>query len=174
MNELFDTANDFDLIIYYTDTDSIHCNLKDIEKLETEYFKRYNKILVGIQLEQFHTDFKLKGAVSEIYASKSIFLAKKSYIDYLESIDKDGNKINGYHNRLKGITIEGLTHAAKKYSLKGDIPEYFKLYEDLALGNKKEIILNPFNIEKHKNKVLFEFKMGKVSTRKEFIRKIKF
>jgi hypothetical protein len=169
MNEVFDVANDFNLPIYYTDTDSLHCNTGDIPTLETEYEKRYNKVLTGKQLEQFHTDFDLDGAVSEIYATKSIFLGKKSYIDSLESTDKDGNTITGHHIRLKGITEEGLEHTAKQYD-----GGYFELYEDLAKGTEKEIVLNPFNPEKNKNKVLFEFKAGKVSTRKEFTRKVKF
>ena len=138
MNELFDVANDLEKPIYYTDTDSLHCNFADIPAIETEYEKRYNKVLTGTALEQFHTDFNLKGACSEIYATKSIFLGKKSYIDLLESTDKDGKTITGYHIRLKGITEAGLEHTAKTYSEDKKTPEYFKLYEDLAQGTKKK------------------------------------
>jgi len=174
MNEVFDVANDKQLPIYYTDTDSLHCNFEDIHTLEKEYERRYNKVLTGKQLEQFHTDFNLDGAVSEIYATKSIFLGKKSYIDSLESTDKDGKTITGHHIRLKGITEAGLEHTAKTYSEDKKTPDYFKMYEDLAQGTEKSIILNPFNPDKNQNKVLFEFKEGKVSTRKEFSRKVKF
>jgi len=174
MNELFDVANDLDKPIYYTDTDSLHCNYEDIPAIETEYEKRYNKELTGKQLEQFHTDFNLEGACSEIYASKSIFLGKKSYIDALESKDINGKKIKGFHIRLKGITVEGLEHCAKQYSKKNEKPLYFSLYNELAHGVKKTFILNPYNKEEHKSKVLFEFKNGNVSTRKEFIRKVQF
>ena len=121
-------------------------------------------------MEQFHTDFNLEGACDEIYATKSIFLGKKSYMDVLESKDKNGNTITGYHNRLKGITREGLEHEAKKYKNES----YFGLYKDLAKGTEIEIILNPFNKDENKQKVLFEFKNGKVSTRTEFTRKVKF
>jgi hypothetical protein len=168
MNEVFNTANDCEYPIYYTDTDSIHLNYEDVAPLEKKYREIYNKELNGKNLEQFHIDFDLNGAVEEIYATKSIFLGKKSYIDYLESKDEKGNKINGCHYRLKGITKEGLEHSAKKCG------GYFKLYEELARGEEKEIILNPFNKEKNKSKVLFEFKNGQVSTKKEFIRKVKF
>ena len=169
MNEVFDIANDFNLPIYYTDTDSLHCNLEDVAKLEEKYEEKYEKKLNGKELEQFHTDFDLEGACSEIYATKSIFLGKKSYIDCLESKDKDGNIIKGHHIRLKGITKEGLEHEAKKYD-----NSYFGLYEELAEGKTKKIILNPYNEEQNKTKVLFEFKNGNVSTRKEFIREVKF
>jgi hypothetical protein len=177
MNEVFDIANTNNYPIYYTDTDSLHCNYDDVKKLEDKYEEVYNKKLNGKQLEQFHTDFDLKdkngvpreGEGEEIYASKSIFLGKKSYMDCLESKDKDGNRITGFHIRLKGITKEGLEHSAKEYK-----NGYVGLYEELAQGVKKRMILNPFNIEKNKNKVLFEFKEGTVRTKKEFIREVKF
>ena len=169
MNEVFDVANENKLPIYYTDTDSLHCNLGDVPKLEAKYKERYDKELNGKNLEQFHTDFDLDGAASEIYATKSIFLGKKSYLDCLESTDSDGKKITGYHIRLKGITKEGLEHQSKKYD-----NGYFGLFNDLANGTKINFVLNPFNPDTNENKVLFEFKKGKVTTRKEFIREVKF
>ena len=169
MNEVFNVANDNEYPIYYTDTDSLHCNMEDVPKLEEKYKERYNKELNGKQLEQFHTDFDLEGAKDEIYAVKSIFLGKKSYMDYLESKDENGNTITGYHIRLKGITKEGLDHEAKKYN-----NSYLGLYEDLTKGKEIEIVLNPFNKEENKQKVLFDFKDGKVSTKNEFKRKVKF
>lgn len=174
MNELFGVANDIGCPIYYTDTDSLHCNLEDIPAIENTFYKAYKKVLTGKELEQFHVDFDLANAASEIYAIKSIFLGKKSYIDMLESKDKNGNTINGFHIRLKGITEDGLEYAAKQYSEDKKTPNYWGLFADLAKGTKKEIILNPFNVEENKSKVLFEFKHGKVSTRKEFVRKVQF
>jgi len=163
MNEVFNVANDNEYPIYYTDTDSLHCNLEDVPKLEEKYRERYGKELNGKNLEQFHTDFSLNGSCSEIYATKSIFLGKKSYCDYLESKDSNGKTINGYHIRLKGITKEGLDHTAEEYE-----DSYFGLYNDLANGITKKILLNP------KNKVLFEYKSGYVSTKTEFYREVKF
>ena len=174
MNEVFDVANECKLPIYYTDTDSLHMNFEDVPTLEEEYESRYNKKLNGKNLEQFHTDFDLDGAAGDIYATKSIFLGKKSYIDVLESVDQEGNTISGTHIRLKGITSAGMEHMAKTYSPCGSIPDYFEMYSDLATGTQLDIVLNPFNPDKNQNKVLFEFKQGKVSTRKEFIRKVKF
>jgi len=163
MNEVFDIANDNNFPIYYTDTDSLHCNFVDVKPLEDEYKKIYGKELNGKNLEQFHTDFDLDGAVEEIYATKSIFLGKKSYMDYLESKDENGNTINGYHKRLKGITEAGLNAEASKYE-----NSFTGLYEDLANGNEVKILLNP------KDKVLFEFKNGNVSTKGDFFRNVKF
>jgi hypothetical protein len=171
MNEVFDVANTNNYPIYYTDTDSLHCNCEDVPKLEAQYKKDYKKELNGKQLEQFHTDFDLNGACGEIYATKSIFLGKKSYIDCLESKDENGNTITGFHTRLKGITKEGLDDQAKKYS-----NSYLGLYEDLAKGTEIKITLNPFNAEENKQKVLFKFKNGNVSHRENdaFTRNVKF
>lgn len=163
MNEVFDIANDNGFPIYYTDTDSLHCNCADVKPLETEYKRIYGKELNGKNLEQFHTDFTLDGADDEIYAIKSIFLGKKSYMDYLESKDKDGNTIHGYHIRLKGITEAGMKNEASKYR-----DSYTGMYEDFANGKEINILLNP------KDKVLFEYKKGFVTTKGDFYRKVKF
>ena len=95
-------------------------------------------------------------------------------MDFLVSKDKDGNKITGYHVRLKGITEEGLIHEAKKYITKGDPKGYFGLYSKLAEGEQIDINLMPFDEENNKQKVMFEYKNGSVFTKKEFIRKVKF
>jgi hypothetical protein len=163
MNEVFDVANEIECPIYYTDTDSLHCNFDDVSKIEARYKEVYGKELNGKNLEQFHTDFNLKGACSEIYATKSIFLGKKSYMDYLESKDKNGNTINGFHIRLKGITEAGLEHSASKYE-----DSYVGLFTELSKGKTIKMLLNP------KDKVLFEYKQGHVSTKSEFYREIKF
>lgn len=171
MNEVFDVANTYGYPIYYTDTDSMHLNFDDVPKLEEKYRSTYNRELNGKNLGQFHTDFELPGADSdsEIYATKSIFLAKKSYLDILESKDKDNKIINGYHVRLKGITEEGIADSAKKYK-----NSYEGLFTDLANGEEKEMILNPFNVEDNRQKVLFEFMKNGVRTRKTFTRKVRF
>ena len=169
MNEVFDVANTLKVPIYYTDTDSLHCRYEDVSKIEEAYFKTYNKKLNGNQLGQFHTDFDLDGACDEIYATKSIFLGKKSYLDVLESKDKNGEKITGYHIRLKGITKEGILHQSKKYK-EGALG----LFKDLANGKQIQMIMNPFNVEANSQKVLFDFKNGRVSTKSEFKRMVSF
>ena len=174
MNEVFDVANTEKLTIYYQDTDSMHLKRKDVKKLNEMYKVKYEKDLEGYELEQFHPDFEIKGACSEVYSTKSIFLGKKSYIDCLESTDKNGDKITDHHIRLKGITKEGIDYEAKSYSKDKKTPEYFKMFEHFASGKEEEMLLNPFDEENNKQKVLFEFKMGRVSFKKQFTRKVKF
>jgi hypothetical protein len=168
MNEVFDVANTEGLPIYYQDTDSMHIDLKNVPKLEKAYKEKYGRELNGKQMGQFHTDFSLEGAEGEIYASKSIFLGKKSYLDVLESVDKNGNKITGHHIRLKGVTKEGLLDASKRYG------SYETLYEKLAKGESVDFVLNPYNKEEECQKTLFHFFKGGVRTKKEFIRHVSF
>ena len=177
MNEVFNVANTEKAPIYYTDTDSLHCNLCDVNRINLAYWFEYKKQLTGIQLEQFHTDFALldkdekplQGKNEEIYATKSIFLGKKSYLDCLESKDGDGNIITGHHIRLKGITKEGLEHASKEYK-----DGYLGLYKYLAEGKTKKFILNPYDEDKEHKKELFQYSKGEVLFKKEFTRDVKF
>ena len=179
MNEIFGLANDSDIPIMYTDTDSIHMPLDDVPRLEDEFKKIYNRELNGKQLTQFHVDFDLKGADSEIYSTHFIALGKKCYIDLLECKNQDGTIVKGVHLRLKGVTAEGIEHQAKQYNAEDIRDGYYKLYKDLAKGTKIEFTLNPFNKEANCEKVLFEFdKTSKdsfqVSTKSEFKRIVAF
>jgi hypothetical protein len=169
MNEVFNVANSNDIKIYYTDTDSMHLKYDDVSKLEKAFNKKYKRVLTGKQLGQFHIDFDLDGSKkgAEIYATKSLFLAKKCYIDMLESINDDNEKITGVHYRLKGVTKQGIEYKAQE-EYEGDI---FKLYEDLTKIEDYEICLNPENC-----KPLFEYKNSRVYLKEQgkFTRKLNF
>jgi hypothetical protein len=167
MNEVMDIASENLINIYYQDTDSMHMNFNDINKLASFYKIQYNKELIGEDLGQFHTDFKLKGSTGEIVSKKSIFLGKKSYIDVLEGKNKDGEIINGFHYRMKGVTANSIKYEVEK-NCGGD---YFILYDKLANSIPVDFILNPYD-----EKVMFEYTKTGVRTREtgEFIRTILF
>lgn len=167
MNEVFNTANTHKCPLYYTDTDSIHCNYDDVKIIESEFRNKYNRELTGKQLGQFHIDFDLDNAKSEIYATQSIFLGKKCYIDKLESTNKKGKTINGYHFRMKGVNTQAIKHCAKTL-FKNDI---FKVYKHLAKGKEQKFVLNPKG-----GRPSFEYISSGVTTREtgEFTRTIKF
>ena len=171
MNEVFDIANDNNINIYYTDTDSIHMDYDKTPLLEQKYFDRYGRVLNGKRLGQFHNDFSLEGAVGEIYATKSIFLGKKCYIDKIQGKDADGNVVTGTHYRMKGITEDGLKYSAKK-DFCGDA---FKMYEYLTTGMALNILMNPYDEETNKTKVMFDFVKGHgVTTKTSFYREVCF
>lgn len=142
MNEVICIAEDNDLEIYYQDTDSIHIEDKDIKILSQLFKTKYNKELIGNDLGQFHSDFSLKGATKDIIATDSIFLGKKSYIDCLEGYDDDGNKVNGYHIRMKGISNDSIMYYCKNNKIT-PFELYKKLYDgevinfDLTCGGTK-------------------------------------
>merc|ERR1711966_213661 len=101
MNKVFSSAVDIGVKVYYQDTDSIHLNYDDVDKVVKRYKEKCGLELVGEDLGNFHIDFSMDKANSEIYAIESLFLGKKTYIDILESTDKAGNTINSEHVRMK-------------------------------------------------------------------------
>ena len=96
----------------------------------------------------FHVDFDLYGATSEIYAVGSLFLGKKAYIDILEPTDKDGKTMNSEHIRMKGIPTPCFKYYAGQHNITVlDICK--KLYNNEAIkfdfthdGNKFACINN--------------------------------
>lgn len=131
MNEVMCLAEDNDLNIYYQDTDSIHIQDKDIKVLQKLFKNKYNRELIGNDLGQFHSDFDLKGADKNIVATDSIFLGKKSYIDKLVGEDDNGNKVEGFHFRMKGIPSKVVEYYCKKENI-----NVFDLYKQMYNGNK--------------------------------------
>ena len=69
---------------------------------------------MGEQLGNFHVDFELDGACSEVYSSESLYLGKKSYFENLESTDKNSDIINGEHIRMKAIPTPCIKYTAQQ------------------------------------------------------------
>ena len=65
---------------------------------------------------------------SEIYAVESLFLGKKTYIDILESTDKDGNTINSEHIGMKGIPTSCIKYYAEQHNM--SVLDLFKTLYD--------------------------------------------
>lgn len=162
MNEVMSLANDNNINIYYQDTDSMHITKNKVSTLEKLYKEKYNKSLQGKNMEQFHGDFDMENACGSIKSIKSIFLGKKSYIDILQSVDKNNNIITDSHIRLKGITKEGIKHAIDQCGSE------IELFKRLASGKKYKFLLNP------QGKTLFEYNTEGVKTKDKFERVIKF
>ena len=166
MNEVMCLAEDNDIDLYYQDTDSMHLKNADIPKLSKVFYNTYNRELIGKGLGQFHSDFDLSGC-SNIVAVKSIFLGKKCYIDKLEGINKNGEKENGFHIRMKGIPekcIHYVVEHSKKYK------DVMDLYQDLYDGNEVA-----FDLTNGGSKANFKFnKDYTINTLSLFTRVIKF
>ena len=113
MNEVMCLAEDNDIRMFYTDTDSIHIDDGAVKHLSELFRNKENRELIGDRLGQFHCDFNdtiselsndNKQVKSEIkpYSIEAYFLGKKSYIDKLV-LTKDGKEYIQYHIRLKGV-----------------------------------------------------------------------
>ena len=97
-------------------------------QLLSDIKKKYGLDLVGEDLGNFHVDFDMDKANSEIYAIESL-LGKKTYIDILESTDKDGKTINSEHIRMKGIPTSCIKYYAEQHNI-SVLDIYKKLYNN--------------------------------------------
>ena len=131
MNEVICNAEDLKIPIYYQDTDSIHIDNINIPKLAEFYKNKYNRELIGKNMGQFHSDFDSKIIKKDIHASRSIFIAKKCYIDELKGLDENNNEVVDYHIRLKGVSNDAILFECKKRKITP-----YELYELLYNGEK--------------------------------------
>lgn len=163
MNEVMVLAEELDIDMYYTDTDSIHIDNSKIDYLATEFKKINGRDLIGKGMGQFHTDFDSNILKGEITAKRSIFLGKKCYID--ELVGSESGDLVDYHIRLKGVPSASILD----YAYNNNITPY-QVYEKLL--NKQEIL---FDMTCGGKKINFKFnKDMTISTLNEFGRKIKF
>ena len=165
MNEVMCLAEDNALEMYYQDTDSIHILDKDIKILASLYKEKYGRELIGKSFNQFHSDFEIKGA-KNIYARKSIFLAKKFYCDELVGVDSNGNEVIDYHIRMKGIPNKVIQYTCDKLGYCNP----FEMYMDLAKGKAID-----FDLTNDGSRANFKFHNDySVSTLSYFVRRIQF
>jgi hypothetical protein len=125
MNEVMCLAEDNNMNIYYTDTDSMHIDHNSVELLAQKFEEKYNRELIGTDLGQFHTDFNFKSD-SEPVAVKCIFLGKKSYVDIVR-ITENGLEKFDYHLRMKGIPNRCLKKKSEEFNSPFDM--YMKMYD---------------------------------------------
>ena len=127
MNEVMTLAEDIGCELFYQDTDSMHLYDDDIEKISNEYFKLYDRKLIGDALGQFHSDFEIKGC-DNTKSKCFIGLGKKSYIDELIGWDKNDNEVIDYHIRMKGINKCAIDYEVNELK---NFDSYLHLYERL-------------------------------------------
>ena len=145
MSDVMYLAEDNNINMYYTDTDSIHMDLEQVETLGELYKSKYSKELIGNGMGQFHTDFDLKGC-KDIYSKRFIALGKKCYIDHLVGVnEKTGKEEDGFHIRLKGVPDKSVWNVVHKQFAGNPIKLYEKLHKgepvsfDLTKGYKDGI-----------------------------------
>ena len=113
MNEVMTLAEDLNLETYYQDTDSMHINYEEVDTLAAEFKNIYGRELIGEDMSQFHVDFDMDGAKVDTYRKECCFIAKKGYVDKLESVDSDGNAINSDRIRMKSVPTSCINYTSK-------------------------------------------------------------
>jgi len=174
MFEVMTTAEDNNLFMCYTDTDSIHIKYDDIPILEKKYKEKYNRDLKGNELGQFHIDFEMDNNdidTDTIYSDESLFLMKKCYIDKLKGFNKKTKKWDtDYHIRMKGVPNSSIL--LKAYQDYNNDP--LKLFEDLYRGTEIEFDLTKgfeggFEVDKMKLEHKYNYE---IHSKSKFDRKI--
>lgn len=123
MNELFDCAEKSNIDIFYQDTDSIHLKMNDLPNLVKKYEESFDRKLIGTEMCQFHSDFPpITNNSKDVYSKRSLFLAKKAYIDCL--VDQNGEEKSLV--RMKGVPEINVIMKAINYG--GEWEMYKKLY----------------------------------------------
>jgi hypothetical protein len=128
MNEVFSCCEDLggDAIPYYQDTDSLHISVDVLPDVAELFKQRYDRDLIGSKLGQFHSDFTSNCGRSDIqYARRSIFIAKKIYVDELVCND---NTIC-IMSRMKGVTLGAVEVEARKHNI-----TLYQLYDNMYNG----------------------------------------
>lgn len=167
MMEVMTTAEDLNIPIYYTDTDSMHINEDGLPLLEKVYREKYGRELIGEDMGQFHTDFDLDGAKSEtIIATESIFVGKKTYLDKLEGVcKKTGEKLVDYHIRCKGVPSKSIKHLEEMTG-----KSLIDIYKQMLNGEEVE-----FDLTCNGMAIKFDVKSSmEVFTKYDFKRKLNF
>ena len=112
MNEVFCTAEDNNIKVFYQDKDTGHFYQKDLTRLAQLYKAKYGRKLIDENLSQFHSRFieVVKGEDSKAVAS--VFVGKKTYIDQLFA-QRYGQTHIAFHCRMKGVKQDVIAINAK-------------------------------------------------------------
>jgi len=188
MNEVMTLAEDNGIKLYYQDTDSIHLEEKNIKTLSELFKSKYNRVLIGKEMGQFHSDFNLeyytdkdgkiyedqeegkfcgtKRKCKDVISTELVMLGKKCYIDRLEGQTEDGETITDYHIRMKGVPESCIEYTYKKEQFNNPL----EMYEKLFSGDEIK-----FDLLQGKAKDMFKFnKNYSINTLLEFQRTLKF
>lgn len=161
MSEVMALAQEKDIQVYYTDTDSIHLNNEDIYSLSQCYKERYGRELIGSDMGQFHTDFPVHKNGNMFHSIHFIGVGKKSYIDKL--YEPVSGEIR-YHIRMKGIPESVIKVVAEEEFDNNPMEIYTRLEqgEDMTF----DLLCNRCSFQLNHD---FSY-----SSRREFKRKVKF
>lgn len=199
MNRVICLAEELNITVFYTDTDSLQIEKGKLGLLSEAFEKKYGTVLTGNDMGQFHGDFSLtferpravaeeKGLkldksddgeseiaicaipAEEIYAIEAYFVGKKCYMCKLEAF-YDGELHTGHHVRMKGVNKEGLKYECERVeSEHKGVDGMLAIYKKLYEGGTIY-----FDLLAGGEKTIFsKNKIGMFTNCKKFIRSISF
>ena len=71
-----------------------------------------------LELGQFHIDFLMDKAATDIYAIERLFIGKTIYIDILQSTDTYSNTTNSDHIRMMSIPTSCIKYYATQHTIR--------------------------------------------------------
>jgi hypothetical protein len=128
MNNIYNTAENNNLPIYYTDTDSVFMNVNDIKQLETIYKNETGNDLIGSNLGQFK--YELPEVATCIFAAKKKYCAVSnnnvrircagiSSDTLIKYCDENNLSVLDLYRSTNGINKINIKHANKEYYSNG-------------------------------------------------------
>lgn len=185
MNEVFDVAEDNNIDIQYTDTDSLFLNTDDLNLLESKYIEKYERPLMDnkgalntfkIDMDGFvirfggeyiKTNCKEQGISSEdLIGGEGIYLGKKTYL--VEVKNKNDVNFTGYIFSSKGITDTSLFHYCNNRQMELGVNYGLKeLFVGLSNNEYVEI-----DLCEEGNKYRVEYRNTATFQRRNFTRRI--
>lgn len=147
MNRVFTTAQDKNINIYYTDTDSIFIKKTDLNNLQNAYIEKYDKPLINkgfgfFKVEMNGNDYK------------AVFIAKKKYIMQNDKKDVD-NDVN-MKIRCAGLNSDDIIRHCDEnnisaYDLFKQRVLSFDEIDIRTYSNKKTICKSNFELQDNEN-----------------------
>ena len=146
MNRVFNLCSELKAPIYYTDTDSFLVDRVDVPRVAAAFESKYNRVLLGENFGQFHSDFTFKKDgksvdASFVHSTQFWPMGKKLYCHRLRADLPDGSVLHSIQYKCKGCTEHGLVYKAREFG-EGD-EGVMALYQALADGKEIEVPLNP-------------------------------
>lgn len=140
VNEVVYAAHAQNIMIYYTDTDSIHHDYDRMNDLNEEFGRLYGRQLLGKGLGQMHNDIEISG--KEGMSVGAVFLGKKCYLHKSVPVDQPKSTDYYYKHSMKGVTTDAfdltakLGYAGNPYDMYLDLKEGKTLPYHIGAGGK--------------------------------------
>jgi len=154
MNEVIYLAEDNNMPVYYTDTDSMFMDKHNSKKLEQIFKNKYGRDFQGKGLGFFHSDYDVDEAADSDTYAQGVFFGKKAY--FLQCHYKNRQTLNNdikMIERMKGVPNSAVreyyrSHDTNHYDLMTKISKGEEVTFDLTTNQVRFNVNNTFEYSK--------------------------